>query len=432
MLLMHNYPTVINEEPVRNGACRRVMSFASLALALLALAATVPAQEALRSSLAIGEAERARRSQADVPYNIKLGEAKLRFSTSLGVEYNDNINVSETGQVEDFILRPEVTTDLFWAVTDQNAVNLSLGLGYAKYLDNDDSDSLQIRPGSLLSFDVYVDDLRINLHDRFSFYQDPIQQGAVSGTNAINSQYGQGENVVGVGLEWDLNKLVLGAGFDYSMNFATSDAFDYLNRDSQFFFLRPAVLVAPELTAGIELTGGLTQYDQSQLNDSEQYSLGPFLDWQVSRYMRLGVRAGYQSYSFDGVTNATDTSSYYASLTLDHELNRYVRYSFGGGHLVSLGVNSDAINLTFVRLTARWALLRQTDLTTDIFFEHGQETGSTAPETFDRIGFSIGAGYHITRHLSSTLRYSFTDKDSDQPLRGYRQNQVQLFLRYLF
>jgi hypothetical protein len=401
-------------------------------LALLAALLPVGAQESLRSSLAIQEAERARKATADIPYNIKFGEARVRFTAGLGFEYNDNINVAESNRVDDIIIRPDMTTDLFWPITEQNALQLTLSVGYNKYLDNDNADSLLIRPGSLLSFDVYVDDLRINLHDRFSFYQDPIQQGAISGTNNINSRYGLGENVIGVGLDWDLNKLVISAGYDHSITFATSQEFDYLNRQSDYFYLRPFVLAAPELTVGAEFTAGLTTYDQSQLNDSEQYSFGPFVDWQLSRFMRLGARAGYQTYSFDSATNATDTSSYYASLTLDHDLNRYVRYSLGGGHLVSLGVNSDAINLTFVRLTARWQILRSTDINTDLFYEHGEETGSLNPETFDRVGFSASLGYRVTDKLTAGLRYTVTDKQSDQPLRGYLQNVIGLNLYYRF
>lgn len=427
---MHNRTDDLTDEPAT--APRRPAYWLLLVALLAALPGATRAQESLRSSLAVEQAARARRANADIPYNIKFGEARVRFTAGMGIEYNDNINVSESGEVDDIVFRPDVTTELFWPITDQNAIQLSLSLGYNKYLDNDNADSFLIRPGSLLTFDIKVENFNINLHDRFSFFQDPIQQGAISGTNNINSRYGIGENVIGVGVDWDLNKLVVSAGYDHSISFATSQEFEYLNRASDYFYIRPFVLAAPELTVGAEFTAGLSTYDQSQLNDSEQYSIGPFVDWQLSQFMRLGVRAGYQTYSFDSATNATDTSSYYATVTLDHDLNRYVRYSLGGGHLVSLGVNSDAINLTFVRLTARWQVLRQTDLSTDIFFEHGEETGSVNPETFDRVGFSISLGYRLTEKLNANLRYSITDKSSDQPLRGYLQNVIGLNLYYRF
>ncbi|NJN05342.1 MAG: outer membrane beta-barrel protein [Rhodobacteraceae bacterium] len=282
-------------------------------------------------------------------------------------------------------------------------------------------------------------DVRINLHDRFSFFQDPLQQGSVGGTNNINSRYGQAENVAGISLEWDLNKLLLSAGFDYAISFATSDEFSYLDRNAQFYNLRAGFLVAPELTVGLETTAGATQYDNSnspsngspQLDDSTQFSVGPFIDWQMSRFMRLELRGGYTSSSFDS-TNSVDSSNYYVYLSLDHDLNRYMRYTLGLGHYVTLGINSDALNLSFVRLAARWQILRKTDITTDLFYEHGEELGATSPETYDRFGFSIGLGYNLTQHLFATLRYSFTDKSSDQPQRGYQQNQVGINLRYQF
>ena len=403
--------------------------FVVFAALLILLPRSASGQESLRYSLATEKAERAREAAADIPYNIKFGEARMRFRAGLGLEYNDNVGVTETDTVDDFIIRPDVTTDLFWPITDQNALHFSVSVGYQKYLDNDQNDSLYIRPGSLLSFDVYVENLRINVHDRFSFYQDPIQQGVVSGTNTVNSQYGTGENLIGLGLD-----LVVSAGYDYLVSFATSDAFSYLDRSAHYFYVRPTVLVAPELTAGLESSVGLNRYDQSTLNDSEQITIGPFVDWQMSRFMRLSARGGYQKYNFDSSTNASDTSSYYASINLEHDVNRYVRYVLGVGHTVSLGVNSDAVNLSFIRMTARWQVLRQTDISTDMYFERGEEAGALTlnPETYERLGFSIALGYNITDKLNAGLRYSFTIKESDQPLRGYTQNVVGLNLGYRF
>ena len=69
-------------------------------LALLALvlfaAPIVRAQDAIRPSLAGEESAEARRQSIDkIPYNLQLGPMKLRFSATLGFEYNDNINLAE-------------------------------------------------------------------------------------------------------------------------------------------------------------------------------------------------------------------------------------------------------------------------------------------------------------------------------------------------
>ena len=56
------------------------------------------AQDAIRPSLAGEAAAEARRQSIDnIPYNLQLGPMKLRFSATMGFEYNDNINLTEDG-----------------------------------------------------------------------------------------------------------------------------------------------------------------------------------------------------------------------------------------------------------------------------------------------------------------------------------------------
>ena len=56
------------------------------------------AQDAIRPSLAGEAAAEARRQSIDkIPYNLQLGPIKFRFSATMGVEYNDNINLAEDG-----------------------------------------------------------------------------------------------------------------------------------------------------------------------------------------------------------------------------------------------------------------------------------------------------------------------------------------------
>src|SRR5438876_5350531 len=98
----------------------------ALALAFFVSAGPmVQAQDAIRPSLAGEAAAEARRQAIDkIPYNLQLGPIKFRFSATMGVEYNDNINLAEDGSIvvltstgpvvlttspqDDFILRPQV------------------------------------------------------------------------------------------------------------------------------------------------------------------------------------------------------------------------------------------------------------------------------------------------------------------------------------
>src|SRR6266481_5710788 len=182
-----------------------------------------------------------------IPYNLLLGPVRFRFSATFGVEYNDNINLSDEGTAvivtptgpvllrsqkeDDVILRPAINIDAISPITQLNTLRLDLGLSYAIYVQhsNADPNGVLISPGSQLAFDVFVGDFRINIHDRPSLQQDPIAEGALS--NVVD--YGRFENTAGVSVLWDLNKAVLTLGYDHYNYVSTVSDFDYLNRNAE-------------------------------------------------------------------------------------------------------------------------------------------------------------------------------------------------------
>ena len=186
----------------------------SLLLSLLLLVPICRAQDVVRPSLAGEAAAEARRQSVEqIPYNLLVGPVRFLFSITTGIEYNDNINLAETNTQDDIIIRPQFNIDAIWPVTQLNTLKLDLGLGYAFYLNhpNADTNGVLIQPGSQLSFDIFVMDWRINLHDRFSLQQDPVAELQLS--NVVD--YGRFENTAGISMLWDLNKAVLTFGYDH-------------------------------------------------------------------------------------------------------------------------------------------------------------------------------------------------------------------------
>src|SRR5438477_10414949 len=220
------------------------------ALFVLVLCATpiLKGQDAIRPSLAGEAAAEARRQSIDkIPYNLQLGPMKLRFSATLGFEYNDNINLSEdatalvpspfgpvlvtTQQQSDFIIRPQVTINALWPITQLNTLKLDLGVGYAYYIDHpsNNTNAVLVNPGSQLAFDIFVSDFRINLHDRFSLEQDPVAEVALSNV----ADYGRFQNAAGISVLWDVNAAVVTLGYAHYTFISTTTAFDYLDRNSE-------------------------------------------------------------------------------------------------------------------------------------------------------------------------------------------------------
>jgi hypothetical protein len=392
------------------------------------------AQDAVRPSLAGEEAAEARRQDIEhIPYNLVTGAIKYRISATLGFEYNDNVNLSENRPESDFIIHPQVTINALWPVTQLNTLRLDIGLGYAFYLDHSGQDTkgVLLAPGSQLAMDVFVGDFRINFHDRFSLQQDPISELQVS--NVID--YGRFENSAGISVLWDLNKAVATLGYDHYLYVSTNSDFDYLNRNAEALVGSLAFTLTNTTGLGLESSFVHTYYDQNVLNNSNAVTVGAFLETQLTNYMKVRVAGGYQAIDFENtgsVFDSKDVHDYYANILISHRLNAHITQTLAAGHESQLGVNSNFITLNYVRHTVTWNVIRNTLLSTEVFFEDANDSGGFIDEHLHRYGGAITIGYQLTPHVTLGLRYQFTEKDSDVRFRDYTQNRISFDGTYSF
>jgi Putative beta-barrel porin 2 len=401
---------------------------------LFAAGLSLRAQDAVRPSLAGEESAEARRQDIEhIPYNLMTGPIRYRISATFGVEYNDNINLSDNNAESDLIIHPQVNIDAIWPVTQINTLRLDIGLGYAFYLDHSsqDTNGILLSPGSQIAFDIFVGDVRINFHDRFSLQQDPIDELQIS--NVVD--YGRFENAAGVSLMWDLNKVVLTLGYDHYTYIATNSDFDYLNRNADELVGSVAVAVTNTTSVGLESSFVTNYYDQNVLNDSNTYSIGAFVETQITNYLKLRFAAGYQMIDFDNtgsVFDSMDSDDYYANILISHRLNASITQTLAAGHESQLGVNSNFISLNYIRHTVNWNIIRDTLLSTELFYEDADDSGGFIGEHLHRYGGAVTVGYQLTPHVTVGLRYQFTKKDSNVPDRDYTQNRVSLDATYSF
>jgi outer membrane protein assembly factor BamA len=132
------------------------------------------------------------------------------------------------------------------------------------------------------------------------------------------------------------------------------------------------------------------------------------------------------------VADPTDADDYYANLLISHRLSQSVTHTLALGHETQLGVNSNYVVLNYVRHTATWNIINRTLLSTELFYEDADDSGGLFSERIHRYGGALTAGYQFTEHLTLGLRYQYTQKDSDQPLRDYRQHRVSVDGTYSF
>jgi hypothetical protein len=401
---------------------------------LLGSLSTIQAQETIRMSLASAQAAEARRQAAATIgyYNLKVGPVGLRFASSLGVEFNDNVRLVEEDPQSDFIFRPEINAQMLWPLTDKNTLNLNVGAGYSAYVRSTDLDRFYLTPGTELAFDLYVGDFWINLHDRVSITENSYQDPTVTGSG----NYSQLQNALGATATWDLNKVVARAGFDHVNYVALSGATGQPNGQSELAWASVGYTLKPGTIAGVELGGALLSYQGTNVlyPNAKQWNAGLFLDTPVSEYIHLRVSGGYTDYAPEGgqaTTDTTDFTGFYGQLDLQHRVNEFLDYTLSAGRSITFAYYGGSVDLIYARLMGNWKLIRKVGLGTSLQYEHGQEL-TTPGEIFDRYGATLSLSRSLTTKLSSGLAYEFYWRNSDMPGRSYTLNVVSLNLSYRF
>lgn len=425
---------------------------------MLLAAGLACAQDALRYSLAGDAAAEAQRQQqasqqASGLYTYKAGDFRLLAVPSLELDYNDNITLVKTGTQSDFILKPLLQVTGSYPISQQNLLSFTVGVGYDEYLEHSQYSAFRVDSDSLLSFDMRIKDFLINFHDRISYSQDSGTEAALAGT----AVYGGLVNGAGLSTTWDLEDVTLTLGYDHQNTVSSSGEFSYLNYSSELPLARAGFRFRPDLTAGVEGSASFTTYDQEVLNDNQSYSAGLYADWNPGLYFHVQPRAGYTIYQFQHTSQSAqiydlslsgapilappgesiqtaDLDSWYADLTVSHEISKAASYGFSAGHEIRLGIQSDVIEDWYFRPNITWTIFKDLGLNTSLFYEHGNEgvgnvTGNLT-ETYDWYGGALMVSYPLMKKLKLSLNYRLTLRSSDIPSMEYTQNLVGLRLTY--
>jgi hypothetical protein len=412
------------------------------AASLLFFAGQAHCQEALRMSLAGNVAAESRRQAASSIgyYNLLLGPVAWRFSTSLAMDYEDNINLQSQNKEGDLIIRPNLNAQMHWPVTLQNSLDASLGVGYSFYVRRSDLDQFYMTPGSGLSFDIYAGNCVINLHDRVSVTQSAYQNPTANGSKS----FAQLDNSAGVSATWDMNKLVAQFGYDHATDTSIGSVRQVPDTASDNWFANAGLHLLPQLTAGVEGGLGLISYSQTQSAptqpDALQWNAGVFAQFQISQYISGKLDAGYTVYTPSATAafpNPGSSSGIYFQFSLTHQLNQFISYSLSAGRSTESSVFGQPYTLYFARLQPDWKVFKKYSLSTPLFWQKGNQlasqlygTGGSSDYTQYGAGFNIGRA--LTRKLTASLAYQYVRENSTQSGPTYTVNIVSLNLSYQF
>lgn len=367
-------------------------------------------------------------------YNIQAGRARLWLQGEMGLELNDNANYSKTKPDADVILHPALNVRASWLPTEQNTLSLAAGVGYAEYLHDHALSGPRIASHSGLGYNIYSGDFVFNLHDRFSAVDYQFQDPAVS-ASVIRL-----ENTTGFNATWDLNQLVLTAGWDFDLFRSLTSFYAYSDNNSEVFNASAAILLSDTSKVGLLAGGGFTTYEQRVLENDAHSSVGPFYKVRLTEHLSAQVFAGVTSYQFDHEGNAAvaeDFTGFYGQAFLNHEVNPQFSQSLALGRSIQRGITADLSDLYFLNYVGRWHFAPSGFVYGRFSYGHGATEGAAeaagfVPEKYDVFGPGISLGWRFSRKLVGSVAYDYLMKDSTAPVYAFTQNRLLFDVTYAF
>lgn len=376
--------------------------------------------------------------QEEERYNMALGAVRFNLAAGIGVEFNDNISLSPSGsEQEDIIIRPSIIMDATWRLSELNTLRFSLGLSYAKYLNNSqyDTDGVLVSPTSELAMSFYVGNVRITVRDKFSYQEDPYDLPVLNNT----ATYRRLENDAGLQVDWMINDLVtLTAGYSHYNLWTFDSEFESLERSVDTFYLRPSVQVGPGIRLGVNGSVSLVNFKQDVQNDGTTYFVGPFIEAELTENTKVYLEAGWQQFNFDDngtVQDNEDSSSFYVRAEILNRLSEAFSHRLGFTKSTEVGFGSNYYDLYHAEYAANWKITPDLIISPTAFYEYYETSdgdGAFIGETASRFGAAIGLRYILTPSLTLGLDYRFLLKDSDLDSASYKQNLVLLSIYYNF
>lgn len=389
-------------------------------------------------------------------YNMAIGPVRMSVAVGGGVEWNDNISLSDNDRESDFIFRPIVSVDFLYPFSEYNTLSFSVGASWAKYLDHSELDSggLIISPTSNLALTVQAGPFTITARDRFSYQEEPYDVATLSNV----AKYERYENQAGLQFDWPINeKTSLTFGYDHFNLWTTGDEFSSQDRSIDTLFVRPSYQLTPAVRVGLFGAYSYIDFDADERADGSGVMVGPFADIQLSPYVTLYVEAGYQGINSDGDStfdgdfeaglnsdfrrlsdkdqarfkDGDDANSFYAKVQLLHTPNDVFEHGIGFTKTAEVGFGSNFYDIWHLEYGATYKGIKDTEISPLIFAEYYETSGEPSEEAW-RYGAAIGIRHHFSNALTGGLDYRFLLKDSNIQDADYRQNVVFLSFYYRF
>ena len=386
------------------------------------------------------------------PALLNVGPFRGALSAGLGVSWDDNANLTNIDRQSEVRFSQSLGLSLNWPLSYLNQIGVQLGATLTEVAtsgkantqqtgvtSNNQAFDISIQPGTNISFQFIAGDVLVGVHDYLSVLQDPTQDPSVANQSAL----GRVTNDVGASALWNLDRLLLGATFDYSYS---SDEESTLTSGARNTF-RPGVSAAfslsPQVSTGLDAT-----YINSSATGSgtlNAIAVGPFFRGQITHAIGVDAQAGlyYISASNTPVNGfpspSIPSTDYYLSLAISHQITRSIQYLISFSRDINFSAGNDLSETNSFTLGAGWTLGRGVGLSVGGLANWGKVLSGEFPGPFTQYGAHVQLGWSPSRHIQTSLSYEFLVRNgtgSTGDINGvgasYKQNRVDLTLSYNF
>ncbi|HYY29370.1 MAG TPA: hypothetical protein VE860_15580 [Chthoniobacterales bacterium] len=369
---------------------------------------------------------------------FRLGPFQEVLSANLGLEYTDNVNLTDTNKISDFSITEGLGLNTTWVISHLNQLQFNLtGDVTQNFYGNGRNDvTLTIDPGSLVQFQFAVSDFLFKVYNQFSLVQNPTSTGYAANTANLNSL----TDTVGASVEHDLNIAVLSLSADYTYTNQTgTTASGQTNTGttgtSNTFRVGSSLAFnySPSVTYGIE--DNLTKSSSPHEANVESFSIGPFIKGSFGPDLDLDLSAGANLVE----TTPSVPTDYYVSAALRYQVNRFWQVIFSAAHDLTFNTGTNLTDDNYFRLKTQLGITRFITIEAGGFYDYG-DVLSTTPTIgiaalntgpYKQLGSDVGVTWQLRKHISSTLGYTYIRREAKAPY-SYIQNAVTLSIGYQF
>jgi opacity protein-like surface antigen len=409
----------------------------------LVLITSLPAQERVRTSVVQLPIQSYRQSPEAFFY---LGPLQEVVSGSLGVQFTDNVNLSEN-KISDLSFSLGLGLETTWVISHLNQLQFTIGGQVTEnfYGNGRNQLTFALDPNSKIEFKFQVADfLQFRFYDQFSYDQNPTTDPTATNTANLNSF----TNTIGAGVDADLNFAILSLSGDYSYNSQSGTNVQGQNnptttgtRETVRFVPALTFRASPTILYGIN--GAVTRSTGSHAANVNSLNVGPFINGKLSREFEFDLAAGITLVD----TKPSIPSTYYYNLAIRYQITRHWQLIFSGSHdlIFTTGTNLTEENL--FRLGTRMNLTRFITFSVSPFINFG-DVKTTAlgvgnsgvnQGSYTLFGIEAGLDWNIRKRWSTGLTYNFVRRESGATFgtgttasNNYIQNTIAFSIGYKF